>query len=115
MTRLRDENLIVVYLGKVTKTEVNIIDIGISTLSSVGKEARDRAILEGERRFCGNITDNITGAHVVMNKMEMVAMLLDLRTVGGARVDKVTNTKAKEILKDIYGEFGLQCEKYDAV
>ena len=112
--RLRNDNLAVVDLGKVTKTKVNRVDMGMSTLSTVGKEARDRAILEGERRFCGNKTEDITGAPVVMNKMEMVSMLLDLRTAGGSHVDKATYTKAKENLKDVYTEFALQCEKYDS-
>ena len=88
--------------------------MNVADLTQVGRTARDRAILEGERRFCGNKTDDILGDAVIMNKMERIAMLLDLRTAGGAHVDKDTYVKAKEELKETYIEYGLQCDKFDA-
>jgi len=115
MTRLWNENLAVIDMGNVSKTEMMRNETSISILSNVGKEARKRAILERERRFCGNKTEDITGSHVVMNKMERVAMLLDLRTSSGSHVDKATYVMAKENLKDVYTEFVLQCEKYSAI
>jgi hypothetical protein len=98
-------------MGKVTKTEMMRNETSISTLSNVGKEAIKRDILEGEHRFRDNATENITGAHVVMIKIERVAMLLDLRTFGGPHVDKATYVMAKENLKNVYTKFILQCEK----
>ena len=111
MSRLRNENLAVIDIGKVTKTEMMSNETSISTLSNVGKEGRKKAILEGERRFCGNKTEDITSAIVVMNKMQRVAMLLDLRISGGLHVYKATYVMAKENLKNVYTKFILQCEK----
>ena len=90
MTRLRNETLAVIDMGKVTKTEKMRNETSISTLSNVEKEDRKRAIIEGGRRFCGNKIEDITRAPVLMNEMERVAMLLDLRTSGGSHVDKAT-------------------------
>jgi len=63
--------------------------------------------------FCGNNTDNLSGDHVHMNKIENIAMLLHLRTVGGAHFDKDTCFKAKEELKETYVKYGVQCVKFD--
>ena len=40
-------------------------------------------------------------------------MLLDLRTAGGAHVDKVTYVKSKEDLKETHVEYGLQRLKFE--
>ena len=114
MTRLRDNKLGVVDMSNVTKSKTPRVNVNVADLTQVGRTAKDRAILEGERRFCGNKTDDISGDAVIMNKMERVAMLLDLRTAGGAHVDKDTYVKAKEELKETYIEYGLQCDKFDA-
>ena len=45
----------------------------------VGYEALQRAILEAEKRFCGNKTEEIDGSNVVLNDREMMAMLINLR------------------------------------
>jgi hypothetical protein len=80
----------------------------------VGRTARDRSILEGERRLSGNNTDEILGDRVVSKKNERIAMFLDLRTAGGAHVDKETYVKAKQELKDTYVDYAMQCDNFDA-
>jgi len=101
-------------MPNVTKKQTPRINVEVEKLSVEGKIARDRAILEGERRFCGNKTDDISGANVIINRSERIAMLLDLRTAGGAHVDKDTYVKAKEELKDTYVAYAMQCDKFDA-
>ena len=113
MSRLREGFISVVDMPKVTKSDTPRKDLRTSAMTQVGQVARERAILEGERRFCGNKSEHITGDPVPINKVERVAMLLDLRTAGGAHVDKETYTTAKEDLKEVYLEFALQCEKFD--
>ncbi len=110
MSRLREGFIFVVDLPKVTKSDTPRKDLRTSAITQVGQVARERAILEGERRFCGNKSEHITGDPVPINKVERVAMLLDLRTTGAAHVDKETYTTAKENLKQVYLEFALQCE-----
>ena len=50
----RHDTIAVVDMDKVTKNSTPRKQVAISALSSVGYIARSRAILEGERRFCGN-------------------------------------------------------------
>ena len=80
----------------------------------VGRTARDRSILEGERRLSGNNTDEILGDRVVSKKNVRIAMFLDLRTASGAHVDKETYVKAKQELKDTYVDYAMQCDNFDA-
>jgi hypothetical protein len=102
-------------MDKVTKNSTPRKQVAISALSPVGCKARVRAILEGERRFCGDKTEVILGSQVTMFKMERLSMLLDLRTARGAHVKKSVYTEAKKDMKETYIEFGIQCHKYDVV
>ena len=54
----------------------------------VGYEALQRAILEAERHFCGNKTEEIDSSNVVLNYRDMMALLLDLRTLTCNNVKK---------------------------
>ena len=49
-------------------------------VTAVGQECVRRAILEMERRYCGNKTEELTGAHVIPTDREKLASLLDPRT-----------------------------------
>ena len=57
-----------------TRKEVCVIN-----LSAVGQETRRRALLECERRFCVNRTEQLNGSVVVKSNHELVCMGLDLR------------------------------------
>jgi hypothetical protein len=109
------DTLAVIDMDKVTKDKTPRVDVPVSSLSVEGCTARARAMLEGERRFCGNQGEVILGTPVLMNKMERISMLLDLRTAGGAHVSKNVYIEAKKDLKAAYVEFGLQCLKHDAL
>ena len=110
---LRADTLSIVDMAKVTKEETPRMDVSISSMSADFAESRSRAMLEAERRFCGDKTKDITGFSVVINKMERGAMLLDLRTAGGAHVDKVKYVKSKEDLKATFIEYGMQCLTFE--
>jgi len=115
LAQLRQDTLAVIDMDKVTKDKTPRVDVQVSSLSVEGCTARARAMLEGERRFCGNKGEVILGTPVVMNKMERISMLLDLRTAGGAHVSKNVYMEAKKDLKAAYIEYGLQCIKHDAL
>ncbi len=68
MSRLRGDKLGVVDMPNVNKRNTPRINVNVEDLSLVGRTARDRAILEVERRFCGNKTDEISGDRVVSKK-----------------------------------------------
>jgi hypothetical protein len=74
-----------------------------------------RARLEAERRFCGNEGEALTGANVVPDKRELMAMLLDARTVNSlfslglqAHVEE-----AKAELKKLYVMFATRAFAFD--
>jgi hypothetical protein len=62
LSGLRADTLSIVDMAKVTtKADTpSRMDVNISSMSVVGAEARSRAILEAERRFCGNKTKDKT-------------------------------------------------------
>ncbi len=60
----------------------------VVNFSVVGYEALQRAILEAERHFCGNKTEEIDSSNVVLNYRDMMALLLDLRTLTCNNVKK---------------------------
>ena len=72
-----------------------------------------RAILETERRFCGNKLEEVNGASVILNDREMISMLLDLRTLPCNNIDKEVRQEAVRLLKLAYVDFGVNCAIYE--
>ena len=70
----------------------------------MGKKARFRATLEGERRWCGNTTEDLTGAPVDMGKSELLCTLLDKRTLGCHHVFS-SKTQANYPVLDNYSKY----------
>lgn len=70
------------------------------------------AIIEFERRFIGNTTDVQLPEKGVVERSdrEMVATLLDLRTVH--TLSKEDSSKAKDLLEDEYIKFSVQYHEY---
>ncbi len=79
----------------------------------MGFKALQRAILEAERHFCGNTTEEIYGSDVVLNYREMMAMLLDLTTLPCNNVETDVRKEAVRLLKLVYVELGVNCVLYD--
>ena len=97
MAGLRSDTLNVIDLTRVNKTsKLPRIAVPVSELTELGLTARMRATLEGERRMCGNTTEEVTGAEVILNGRELMASLLDLRTI---RVQFLTSTQQQQALK----------------
>jgi hypothetical protein len=53
----------------------------VTDWSDIGKRARYRAILEGERRWAGNTSEDLSGADVVWSDEDRLAAFLDVRTL----------------------------------
>ena len=83
------------------------IQIPRDELTSVGRTALHRAILELERRFCGNKTEKITGADVTLSKDELVATLLDPRTVSCHHLSAENRKRAMSLFVDVYVKFAV--------
>lgn len=79
------------------------------TLTPVAQEARKRATLEGERRFCGNKGEELTGKPVVMTKRDKLATLLDPRTANCLNLLGRTALllEMRSVLLEAYVKFGL--------
>jgi hypothetical protein len=65
---------------RVSKFVVEFVAIGFNELQ--------RAILETERRFCGNQTEELSHDNVTLNDREKMPMLLDLKTLPCNNVEK---------------------------
>ncbi len=84
-------------------------------MNSVGFQALQCAILETERRVCGNNTEEVKDYKVTLNDREKLAMLLDIRTLPCSNVSKEVRKESVELLHEAYIEFGLNCVFYDRV
>ena len=58
MSNLRGDSLTVVELNKVTKSpHLPHVKVALADLTALGEVGLKRATLEGERRYCGNLTE----------------------------------------------------------
>jgi hypothetical protein len=106
MAGLRANVLHVIDLENVTKSpKLPRVARAINDLSSTGATCRLRAILEGERRWCGNTTETILDEPIVMTDRELLATLLDLRTVGAAHLTSAQRARAIELFEKAYVRF----------
>ena len=113
MKGLREESIQVIDLSATdTRRELPRKRVPVSELSPLGQETRERALLEGERRFCGNNTEAIQGLPVKLSKREKLATLLDLRTVGAAHLSKEEAAEALQTLESEYASFAMVAESY---
>ena len=113
MNALRAPELDVVDLEKVDANPHLIRKkVRANELSEVGAECRRRATLEGERRWCENKTEELNGAEVKLTKREMLATLLDLRTVGCAHLTSDVRENAYDVFINAYVDFGLRSNRY---
>ena len=89
----------------------------MANFTPLAQEARRRATLEGERRFCGNRTEELTGNDVEMTKRDKLATALDPRTVNCLHIRHRPDLmkEIKDLLLDAYVAYGLRAlEFHDA-
>ena len=86
--------------------------IKVEDLTYMGQTAMVRATLEGERRWCGNRTEDVTGAPVNMGKHELLCTLLDKRTLGCHHITNQQRKEAHQCFLDEYVNFSLQVTKF---
>lgn len=77
-------------------------------LTSVGRTCLERAIIEGERRFCGSDAETITDKQVIVSDRELLATLVDVRTKGAAHLSPEQRRTAKAKLVELHQEFAAQ-------
>ena len=80
--------------------------------SEAGRTCWQRALLECERRFCGNVTEDIDEAPLVMSDREKISMLLDLRTTKATHVTAEVLDESKQAFYDFYASWMLRAEEY---
>ena len=114
LSTLRADTLKVIELDKVgLSPKLLRANIKIEDMSGMGQTARTRAILEGERRWCGNQTETLTGAAVQMGRHELLCMLLDKRTLGCHHVTAAQRHQAVVVFHEEYVKYYLQASKWD--
>ena len=116
-------------LNKLRRGELNLVDqknvtancnlprviVKREALTRIGRIALDRAILELERRFCSNSTEEITGANVTISEEELVATLLDPRTVSCQHLTPVLRKRAMRLYLDKYITFAATAVRQNYV
>ena len=114
LTKLRATTINLIDMPSVTKSpHVPRKAVAIDALSQMGQTARVRATLEGERRWCGNESEELTGAPVNMGKAELLCTLLDKRTLGCHHITGEQRKEAYHIFCDEYVKFSMQVYKFE--
>jgi len=90
------------------------IMVPVSSMSACAQEAVTRAKLAAERRFAGNDSLELTGAPLKLNKRELLATILDVRTKGCRHVPQAQREQAFDLCLDELCTFTERCEDYDA-
>jgi hypothetical protein len=90
------------------------IMVPVSSMSACAQEAVTRAKLAAERRFAGNETLELTGAPLDLNKRELLASLLDVRTKHCRHLTKAQSEAAFDLCLDQLCAFTERCEDFDA-
>ena len=112
---LRADTMAVIELDKVAKSPICLrADIPVAQMLVIGQTARVRALLEGERRWCGNTTELLNDAPVLLGRHELLAMLLDKRTVGCHHVSIAQRQEAVVIFIAEYVKFYMQAAQWKA-
>ena len=88
------------------------VAVNVSSFSETGRTCLSRAIIEGERRWCGNEGEEATGARVTLTLREMQASCLDVRTKLCPHMDDEERKRAKQALRDAHVAFEVQHDKY---
>lgn len=89
--------------------------VPVSDVSSVAKTCLERAQLEYQRRYQGNVTETIDsaliGTGIVMSDRELLCTLLDIRTCRATHLTDEQRRRAYALLEDLYVSVSLPKEK----
>ena len=105
---------------------INLQEVGVSprlprikvaegTLTIVGKTCKDRCLLEAERRFAGNDSEELTGADVEINDNDGLCTLLDPRTNNCKHLEGRSMFDVKEMkdkLRTSYVDWGFRAREW---
>ena len=95
------------------------VSMDVNNFSDGGRACRRRALLETERRFFGNESDDLMSelaqlALLKLTQREKATLVLDKRTCGRSQIlSKEGWRDAIDALKVFYVEFYVQCKAYD--
>ncbi|XRB12311.1 hypothetical protein RI054_04g21470 [Pseudoscourfieldia marina] len=104
LAELKGEHLNVLDLPNITNTaKMPRKKVPVDELSAVGRICRSRAVLELERRFCGNTSEVAQGTAVCFSEREKVAAVLDPRTVNAVKAEDAK--EFTELLRKAYLAF----------
>ena len=84
MEEFRSVTIFVIDYKNISKrngSDIPKIEKPVASFTDIGKTVLHRATLEAERRHCGNTTEELTGNDVVPTSKEIMASLMDPRTV----------------------------------
>ena len=91
--------------------------VDVSSMTALGQECRERAIIEGQRRFCGSDSDVILDENqcpaVKCSDRDLQAVMLDLRLVCGNFLSRPQRELAVRLLKEAYIDFSTKAWHYD--
>jgi hypothetical protein len=113
MRELRADEMHVLDLENIMANDAPRVLRAVSEFSDIGKECRRRAILEGERRCCGNNGFELTGAPVEVSERSELASMMDPRSLMTVVVERTVDEKKalKKKLKKLYVEYGTNAFK----
>ncbi|KAJ1449317.1 hypothetical protein M885DRAFT_590501 [Pelagophyceae sp. CCMP2097] len=111
------ESLLVIDLENLSSSNVlpRKPKFTVDGLTAIGAETLRRAVLEAERRHCGNRTEVVNGSSgVVASDREYTAMLLDPRTMGCRGVADRDRCEWRGKLQGLYVRYALNTAKFEA-
>ena len=93
---------------------VGRVETPVDEFSDVAKECLRRATLEAERRYCGNRTEVLNNADVILDDPSGMAMLLDPRTCHLRSVwpSNIVRREKLEKLRDLYLKYATRAAEY---
>ena len=116
MAGLRNDKLDVIDLKKVGDLPVSKlprVEMNWEDLSPSGKKCLERATLEGERRWCGNEGESLTSGDVILSDREVLAGLLDLRTIRHFGSNEKLKARALKLLEAEYTKYVKTARDYE--
>ena len=106
MKKLRSGKILLIDNQSITRSPtLKRIEKKVTDFTDTGKTCLTRAIVEGERRWCDSSSEIVTNKHVVISRRELVATLLDIRTLGASHLTSSQRKEAVDLLKLAYLKF----------
>jgi hypothetical protein len=112
----REAALWVIDMSVIDKrTKPERVEKKVEDISSAGLECLRPAMLEGERRYCGNDTEevNIVAQPVDISDRELLASILDMRIIKSNHLWGEQLTRARKVFGEAYVAFGMQYRLYE--